>query len=120
MTEFTTRAPARLSQPSPDPFGRIYSNSPTRPFREQILSKCGVCHYLRHAYPPCDAWGLRLLRCYAPGMETYHVLAAGTVLWLLASAGSTDSHLPAILTASLTGALLLFSRILRRRRQKLQ
>jgi hypothetical protein len=52
-------------------------------------------------------------------METYNVLATGTVLWLLASAGSTDSHLPVVLTATLTGGLLLFSRILRRRREKL-
>jgi hypothetical protein len=48
-------------------------------------------------------------------MGTYSILAAGTVLWLLASAGSTDSHLPVVLAATLTGGLLVFSRILRRR-----
>ena len=52
------------------------------------------------------------------GMATYHVLAAGTVLWLLASAGGTDSHLPAILTASLTAGLLLLNRMVRSRREK--
>jgi hypothetical protein len=54
-----------------------------------------------------------------PDMETYHVLAAGTVLWLLASAGATDSHLPALLTASLTLGALLLSRMVRRRREKI-
>jgi hypothetical protein len=52
-------------------------------------------------------------------METYNVLAAGTVLWLLASTGSPDSQLPLVLTATLTGGLLVFIRILRRRREKL-
>ncbi len=52
-------------------------------------------------------------------METYHVLAAGTVLWLLASAGATDSHLPAVLTATLTAAALLVTRVVRRRKEKL-
>jgi hypothetical protein len=52
-------------------------------------------------------------------METYHVLAAGTVLWLLASAGATDSRLPAVLTASLTVGALLLCRMVRRRREKL-
>jgi hypothetical protein len=54
-----------------------------------------------------------------PDMETYHVLAAGTVLWMLASAGATDSHLPAVLTATLTVGALLLSRMVRRRREKL-
>jgi fibrillarin-like rRNA methylase len=54
-----------------------------------------------------------------PDMVTYHVLAAGTVLWLLASAGTTDSHLPAILTASLTVGALLLNRMIRSRREKL-
>ena len=54
-----------------------------------------------------------------PDMETYHVLAAGTVLWMLASAGATDSHLPTILTASLTVGALLLSRVVRRRGEKL-
>jgi hypothetical protein len=52
-------------------------------------------------------------------METYHVLAAGTVLWMLASAGATDSHFPAILTATLTAAALLLTRVVRRRKEKL-
>jgi hypothetical protein len=52
-------------------------------------------------------------------METYHVLAAGTVLWLLASAGATDSHLPAVLTATLTAAALLLTHVVRRRKEKL-
>jgi hypothetical protein len=51
-------------------------------------------------------------------MGIYHVLAAGTVLWLLASAGSTDSHLPAVLTASLTAGALLIHRVVRGRREK--
>ncbi len=51
-------------------------------------------------------------------MGIYHVLAAGTVLWLLASAGATDSHVPAILTASLTVAALLLNRVVRSRREK--
>ena len=54
-----------------------------------------------------------------PDMETYHVLAAGTVLWMLASAGATDSHLPAVLIATLTVGALLLSRMVRRRREKL-
>jgi hypothetical protein len=54
-----------------------------------------------------------------PDMVTYHVLAAGTVLWLLASAGTTDSHLPAVLTASLTAGALLLNRMVRSRREKL-
>ena len=54
-----------------------------------------------------------------PDMETYHVLAAGTVLWLLASAGATDSHLPAVLTASLTVGALFLSYMVRSRREKL-
>jgi hypothetical protein len=78
-----------------------------------------VCYYLRHADTSPGAWGFGRSRCYAPPMETYNVLAAGTVLWLLASTGSTDSHLPLVLTATLTGGLLVFSRILRRRREKL-
>jgi hypothetical protein len=52
-------------------------------------------------------------------METYHVLAAGTVLWMLASAGATDSHLPTVLTATLTAAALLLTRVVRRRKEKL-
>ena len=51
-------------------------------------------------------------------METYHVLASGTVLCLLASGGATDSHLPVILAASLTAGALLVSHLLQRRRQK--
>jgi len=54
-----------------------------------------------------------------PDMVTYHVLAAGTVLWLLASAGTTDSHLPTVLTASLTVGALLLNRMVRSRREKL-
>jgi hypothetical protein len=54
-----------------------------------------------------------------PDMGTYHVLAAGTVLWLLASAGTTDSHLPTVLTASLTVGALLLNRMIRSRREKL-
>jgi hypothetical protein len=54
-----------------------------------------------------------------PDMVTYHVLAAGTVLWLLASAGTTDSHLPTVLTASLTAGALLLNRMVRSRREKL-
>jgi hypothetical protein len=54
-----------------------------------------------------------------PDMGTYHVLAAGTVLWLLASAGTTDSHLPTVLTASLTAGALLLNRMVRSRREKL-
>jgi hypothetical protein len=53
------------------------------------------------------------------GMETYHVLASGTVLWLLASGGATDSHLPLILAASLTAGALVGSRLLRGWREKL-
>ena len=53
-------------------------------------------------------------------MGTYHVLAAGTVLWLLASAGAPDSHLPAVLTASLTVGALLVSRMVRSRRGSLE
>lgn len=52
------------------------------------------------------------------GMETYHVLASGTVLWLLASGGSSDSHLPLILTASLTAGALLGNHLLRAGREK--
>jgi hypothetical protein len=52
-------------------------------------------------------------------METYHVLAAGTVLWMLASAGTTDSHLPTVLTASLTAGALLLNRMVRSRGEKL-
>jgi hypothetical protein len=51
-------------------------------------------------------------------MGTYHVLAGGTVLWLLASAGATDSHLPVVLTASLTAGALLLIRMVRRRGPK--
>jgi hypothetical protein len=51
-------------------------------------------------------------------MATYHVLAAGTVLWLLASAGATDSHLPVVLTASLTAGALLLNRVVRSRQEK--
>jgi len=51
-------------------------------------------------------------------METYHVLASGTVLWLLASGGATNSHLPLILAASLTAAALVGSHLLRSRREK--
>jgi hypothetical protein len=51
-------------------------------------------------------------------MVTYNVLAAGTVLWLLASAGATDSHLPVVLTASLTAGALLLSHTVRSRREK--
>ena len=54
-----------------------------------------------------------------PDMASYHVLATGTVLWLLASAGGTDSHLPTVLTVSLTAGALLFSYMVRRRREKL-
>lgn len=54
-----------------------------------------------------------------PDMVTYHVLAAGTVLWLLASAGTTNSHLPIVLTASLTAGALLLNRMVRSRREKL-
>jgi hypothetical protein len=54
-----------------------------------------------------------------PDMETYHVLASGTVLWLLASAGATDSHLPAVLIATLTAAALLLTYVVRRRKEKL-
>lgn len=53
-------------------------------------------------------------------MGTYHVLAAGTVLWLLASAGAPDSHLPAVLTASLTVGALLVSRMVRSRRGSIE
>ena len=53
-----------------------------------------------------------------PVMETYHVIASGTVLWLLASAGSTNPHLPLILAASLTVGALLLSRAMRSRREK--
>jgi hypothetical protein len=49
-----------------------------------------------------------------PDMGIYHVLAAGTVFWLLASAGDTDSHLPVVLTATLTAVALLLSRMVRR------
>ena len=52
-------------------------------------------------------------------METYHVLATGTVLWLLASAGEPNSHLPVILAATLTGGALIISRMVRVRRGKL-
>jgi hypothetical protein len=51
-------------------------------------------------------------------MGIYHVFGAGTVLWLLASAGATDSHLPLALTASLTVGALLISRVVRSRRAK--
>ena len=61
-------------------------------------------------------WGVATLR----DMGTYHVLAAGTVLWLLASAGAPDSHLPAVLTASLTVGALLVSRMVRSRRGSLE
>lgn len=53
-----------------------------------------------------------------PDMGTYHVLAGGTVLWLLASAGATDSRLPLVLTASLTVGALLLVRMVRRRGPK--
>ena len=53
-----------------------------------------------------------------PDMGIYHVLAAGTVFWLLASAGATDSHLPVVLTATLTAGALLLSRVVRRRNAK--
>jgi len=53
-----------------------------------------------------------------PDMGTYHVLASGTVLWLLASSGATDSHLPLLLTATLTAAALLLTRVVRRRKEK--
>jgi hypothetical protein len=52
------------------------------------------------------------------GMETYHVLASGTVLWLLASGGGSNSHLPLILAATLTAGALLGSHWLRGRREK--
>jgi hypothetical protein len=53
-------------------------------------------------------------------METYHVLASGTVLWLLASGGgSANSHVPLILAATLTAGALVGSHLLRSRRQKL-
>src|ERR1700738_2683345 len=81
------------------------------PFRNRSGAKDCVRCYLRHADPPPGAWGLSRSRCYAPPMATYNVLAAGTVLWLLASAGSTDSQLPLVLTATLTGGLLVFIRI---------
>ena len=55
-----------------------------------------------------------------PDMGTYHVLAAGTVLWLLASAGAPDSQLPAVLTASLTVGALLVSRMVRSRRGSIE
>ena len=54
-----------------------------------------------------------------PDMGTYHVLVSGTVLWLLASSGTTDSHLPLVLTATLTAAALLLTRVVRRRKEKL-
>lgn len=54
-----------------------------------------------------------------PDMAIYHVLATGTVLWLLASAGATDSHIPTVLTVSLTAGALLFTYMVRRRREKL-
>ena len=88
------------------------------PFRNCDCGKTGECHYQRHATHPGGASGLRGEHCYAPGMATYHVLAAGTVLWLLASAGATDSQLPVILTASLTAAALLLSHMVRSRREK--
>ena len=63
--------------------------------------------------------GLRRGVATLPDMETYHVLAGGTVLWLLASAGATDSHLPVVLTAGLTAGALLLNRMVRSRGEKL-
>jgi hypothetical protein len=51
-------------------------------------------------------------------MATYHILAAGTVLWLLASAGGADSQLPLVLTVSLTAGALLLIRMVRSAREK--
>ena len=67
----------------------------------------------RVVHRACVGWVATL-----PDMGTYHVLASGTVLWLLASSGATDSHLPLLLTATLTGAALLLTRIVRRRKEK--
>ena len=53
-----------------------------------------------------------------PNMGTYHILAAGTVLWLLVSTGGTDSHLPAVLTASLTVGALFLCQMVRSRGEK--
>jgi hypothetical protein len=51
-------------------------------------------------------------------MATYHVFAAGTILWLLASAGATDSHLPVVVTVSLTAGALLLIRMVRNGQEK--
>jgi len=53
-------------------------------------------------------------------MEIYHALAAGTVVWLLASLGSSNATLPLIAAASLTTGLIALSRLLRHRRDKQQ
>ena len=88
------------------------------PFRNRLPGKKCKCHYRRYATHPGGAWGCNRRIATLPDMGIYHVLAAGTVLWLLASAGGTDSHLPAVLTASLTVGALLINRVVRRRREK--
>lgn len=91
---------------------------PAGPFRNSKLRKTGgviTCDMpLTPAVNELSKAGVATLH----GMATYHVLAAGTVLWLLASAGGTDSHLPVVLTASLTAGFLLLNRVVRSRREK--
>lgn len=68
--------------------------------------------------PPVEDQASGRIVATLPDMGTYHILAAGTVLWLLASTGGTDSHLPTVLTASLTVGALFLCQMVRSRGEK--